>query len=88
MKACRFIPLVILAALLVNLLCSPTVLAKIILPKLSDLIREADCIVLGKATNISVIGEIQVAKLRVDRVLKGDQGIAEIYFPGYAYLGL
>jgi hypothetical protein len=80
MKARRFIPLVIVVALLVNLVCSPTVLARIILPKLSDLIQKADRIVLGKVTNISVIGEIQVAKLRVERVLKGDQGIAEIYF--------
>jgi hypothetical protein len=75
-------------ALLVSAICSTTIQGRIRPPKLVDIIASSDCIVLGKVVGISKLGEVQIAEVEVERVLKGERTIKEVVLLGNTYLGM
>ena len=67
-------------ALLISSIYSPISQARIVPPKLLNMIASSDCIVLGKVVAISRSRDAQIAEVEVERVLKGDRTIKRLYF--------
>ena len=65
---------------MVGVLCPAHLQAKILPPRLVDLIKDSDCIAEGKVIKISEIGDVRIAHLQVMRIYKGNLSNKTLYF--------
>ena len=48
--------------------------------KLESLIRESDFIVIGKVVRVTLVGDVEIAEVKVVRTLKGDPTVTRLYY--------